>query len=335
VSLDAVLGLADARTDPLTASIVRAIAESALELGLVAKSVRSQADESSVGTLLSVGLPQYYDRLLAGRRSSRRITWFGEPLSRLRTDTGNGRTAGRRLIAPALRVLHEPAKRMKRLPLPRRLDDLRAAAYIDHERRVNLDALIGQARAVDLVVVTSRDRAAVLAGFGVVARVVPFGYHAALAGPIVTDPNGRDIPAVAIGSGLNWSSRRARGVRACAAQLGASRLVVSRPTWGADRDALLRRSRILLDVHRIPGNFIGLRILLAAAAGAVLVTEPLDDPWPFEPGRHYVEAALADLTPAIEALLADEPRRRRIVDAAQALITGPLSMASSLRAVLA
>ena len=55
--------------------------------------------------------------------------------------------------------------------------------------------------------------------------------------------------------------------------------------WGHDREVLLRRTRVVLDVHRIPGNFVGLRLLLSLAAGAALVTEPMTDPYPFMPGR--------------------------------------------------
>jgi hypothetical protein len=92
---------------------------------------------------------------------------------------------------------------------------------------------------------------------------------------------------------------------------------------------------VVLDVHRVPGNFIGLRLLLALAAGAAVVTEPMDDPHPFVPGQHFIAAPLARMPDELEAILRDEPRRRRIVEAGQALIAGPLTMASSLRAVLA
>lgn len=91
----------------------------------------------------------------------------------------------------------------------------------------------------------------------------------------------------------------------------------------------------MLDVHRVPGNFVGLRLLLALAAGAVLATEPLDDPRPFVPGVHYVEAPLPELPAAISAMLANEPMRRRIADAGQAFVSTDLTMERSLAAVLA
>jgi hypothetical protein len=335
--IPASLGLAAGATDPLTSSLVRAVGEAATDLGLTTRPVRDPSEERMVDVLLAVSLPQLYDGLLDAPRVARRIAWFGEPLPRLHdvAADADGTFGGRRLAGQAIRVLRRPALPLRRLPLPRPLDALRSAAYVEHERTTNLEAAIRRAGTVERVVVTSRDRAAVLAASGLEARVVPFGYHPALAGPIVRDGAPRDIPAVAFGSGLDWSSRRARGLRRCAKRLGPSRLGVTRAAWGPERDALLRRSRVLLDVHRIPGNFIGLRILFASAAGADLVTEPMDDPWPFEPGTHHVEAALDDLPAALDALLGEEARRRRIVDAAQALLIGPLSMATSLQRVLA
>jgi hypothetical protein len=331
VTGDFVLGVAVGATNPLTSSLLRAVGEAAGDLGVAVRYVGSAADEAGVDTLLSVGPPEFYDGLLDEPGAARRIAWFGEPLPR----TAGARTLSRRIAGPAIRLLNRPARRLKALPLPRSFEAIRAAAFISHECDTNLAGAKRRAGTVDVVVVTSRDRARALAAHGIAARVVPFGYHPALAGPIVTGVDGRDIPAVALGSGLSWSSRRARGLRACADRLTASRLVVAPETWGPNRDALLRRSRILLNVHRIPGNFIGLRVLLAAASGAVLVTEPMDDPFPFQPGAHYVEAPLEVLAEAAEELLADEPRRRRIVEAGQELLTGPLSMISSLRSVLA
>jgi hypothetical protein len=71
------------------------------------------------------------------------------------------------------------------------------------------------------------------------------------------------------------------------------------------------------------------------AAGAVLVSEPMAEPHPFVPGVHFVEAAPERMAAVTRALLADEPRRRRIVEAGQALLRDELTMTRSLAAVLA
>lgn len=330
-----VFGLARGATDPLTISLLAAIEATATDIGINTRRLGPGDDESSLAALLTVGLPQYYLALLGRPRRARRIAWFGEPLPHPRdnTDALDG-PAGRAMVR-AVRPLGRPVRWLRQVPLPGPLEELRAAAYVGLERQANLQAALRTAASVDQVVVTSRDRAATLAMFGVSTTVVPFGYHPTLSGPIVSATAPRDLPALALGSGIEWASRRARGLRACLHRLGPSNLRVAASLWGEERNAVLARTRILLDVHRVPGNFIGLRVLLAAAAGAVLVTEPMDDPWPFEPGRHFVDAPLADLPDAVRDLLADELRRREIVVATQELMAGPLSMRASLQAVLA
>ena len=98
---------------------------------------------------------------------------------------------------------------------------------------------------------------------------------------------------------------------------------------------MLRRSRVVINVGRTPGNYVGVRLVLAIAAGAVVVSEPMTDPFPFIAGTHFVEAPLDGILEAALALSADEPRRRRIAEAGQALLTGELTMARCLARVLA
>ncbi len=61
----------------------------------------------------------------------------------------------------------------------------------------------------------------------------------------------------------------------------------------------------------------------------------MTDPWPFVPGVHHEEASATDLLAVAADLAADEPRRRRLVEAGQALLRDELSMRASLAAVLA
>ena len=105
--------------------------------------------------------------------------------------------------------------------------------------------------------------------------------------------------------------------------------------WGSERAALLRRTRVVVDIHRIPGNFVGLRLLLTLAAGAVLVTEPMTDPWPFIPGVHYLEAQASDLLDVACLVAEDDVRRVRLVEAGQAFLGDSLTMQASLGRVLA
>ena len=200
--------------------------------------------------------------------------------------------------------------------------------------RANLDELASAAATGARLVVTSRDRGATLTAWGLPSTVVPFGYHERHAGPLASPATGRrDVPILVLGSRASHT-RRAATLDALRRSAGAADLRVAEGVWGAERDDLLRRTRVVLDVHRIPGNFVGLRLLLSLAAGAAVVTEPMTDPRPFVPGVHHLEAPASDLLAAASELAADEPRRRRIVDAGQALLREELTMRASLERVL-
>jgi hypothetical protein len=186
--------------------------------------------------------------------------------------------------------------------------------------------------ALDRIVIDTLARAEGAQGAALDVAIVPFGYHAAYAGTLTAVGSDRDIPVLSLAS-VDPVARRQRMLPEIEAMLGRSGAAlahVERHTYGAARTDLLRRSKIVLDVHRVPGSHPLYRFILAAAAGAALVSEPLDQPEPLVPGVHYVEAATPDLAEATLALLADEPRRRRIVAAAQALLAGELDLRRTL-----
>lgn len=75
--------------------------------------------------------------------------------------------------------------------------------------------------------------------------------------------------------------------------------------------------------------------VVAAAAGAALLSEPLHRPEPLEPGVHYLEAPSTQMAQSVADLLADEPRRLRIVEAAQSLLASDLHMRNVLPRLVA
>ena len=217
--------------------------------------------------------------------------------------------------------------------LPRPLARARTAALIERQRAANLREVERLARTVDRLVVTSRDRRAALLEYGLSAEVVPYGYSAAVAGQITPPDRGsRDLAFVSLGTPNSPPAGRRSVVERWVERLPAEepRLTVLAGVWGQERGDLLRRSRVVVSVARIPGEFSGVRLVLAIAAGAVVVSEPMTDPFPFVAGVHFVEAPLEGLLDAARELHADEPRRRRIAEAGQALLMGELSMARCL-----
>jgi hypothetical protein len=333
-----VLGLARREGDPLTDGLLESIERSAAEVGMTTRRIARPEEERSVDILLVVGFPRSYAAFLEAPRSARRIAWFGEPLPRPGTGRVLGVPGSRTAIGAGLRAMKRSIGPITRRSLPGPLGCMREAAAIVQERAANLEDAIWCSRSVDLVAVTSRDRARTLAEHSIDAVVVPFGYHPAGAGPLVAPGRvGRDISVVVVGSGLGepWR-RRGRVLAAIAPALEALGAVVHlEGVWGAERDAILRRTRVVLDIHRVPGNFTSLRFLTTMAAGAVLVTEPVDDPHPFVPGVDHIEAPAEEMVGVVGAVLADEPGRRAIAEAGQARLTGELSMRTALERLLA
>ncbi len=95
--------------------------------------------------------------------------------------------------------------------------------------------------------------------------------------------------------------------------------------WGEKRTELLNRTKILLHIPRYEGHLSD-RLLMGMATGALVVSEPLPLPDPFEPGVHYVECSVDDMASTIRRLLADDELRRRITDAAFRFISRELPM---------
>ena len=135
--------------------------------------------------------------------------------------------------------------------------------------------------------------------------------------------------------------RRLRALARCGDVLWprASRLIISDHTRGPNDQALpnfivgerkrdlLRRSRVLLNIHRsAEPYFEWVRAVEAFHCGAVLVTESSVDYAPLVPGRHFLASRLENLPDVLEAALDDEERLGRIRRAAYELLrTRPLA----------
>jgi len=328
------VGLVATARDGLVAPIVAGAAAALAEHGRGPVLLEDPAGEADVETLLMIGYPGGYWSFLEAPHTARRIAWFGEPLPRPTVVAKpRGASIRRAGLDVARRTLGPLTRRSGLGPLA----EVRAAASIERERLVNLHEALFAAAHADRIVSTSRDRQATLAANGVPALAVPFGYHEAWAGPLTPpDSPGRDRPFVFLGSDPRADHlRRGRIVRAVIDELAPAELAMIDGVWGAERDALLRRSKVLIDVIRIPGNFTGIRIVVGLAAGLVVVTEPLDDPRPFVPGEHFIAAPADRLAGEALALVADEERRRHIVATGQRFLRERLTMAACLAEVLA
>jgi hypothetical protein len=325
--LPARLGLAHEGLWGFLRELADAVMATARAMGIDARNVSNAAEEAEVDVVLAIGSVFLYPNLVARPRRARRVLWHLEPLPRM----GGSSSGGIHRWLPTGRVLDLSRNALPPLGRTAAWQHWREQAANVREPLSNLVQLKRHAAAFDRIVVDTHVRAQGAVAAGIPVEVVPFGYHASYAGPIGGD-GPRDIAVVALGN-VDRKARRNRIVSAVEDDLRRSNIALRRidgHVYGADRRAVLERARVSLDIHRIPGAYPLYNFILASAAGAALVTEPLARTGPLEPGVHYVEAEASGLAQVTRDLLDDEPRRRRLVEAAQALLRTDLDLRRTL-----
>ncbi|HUG98262.1 MAG TPA: hypothetical protein VMQ83_03725 [Gammaproteobacteria bacterium] len=324
------LGLADEKQQGTLREIALASLAAAEEIGVPARLVRTAADEEEVDTLLLIGFPRISPDMLARPKAARRILWLEEPLPPV---AGRLRRGLRRATPPVRLVdpLHTLASRAGLGSVTR---DWRERTAIGRERLRMMASLRSAQSAFDEYVVTTETHRRSLAAEGLTSRVVHLGYHPLWAGRLVEADAPRDIALLSFGQVHPRTRREGAHARLAAGLPPEMTLRVERNVYGDERAALLNRTRIVVDIQRVPGNFASIRMMLAAAAGAAYVSEPIDDAGPWISGLHYLSSPLDEMPSLLGALLADEQRRRALVAESQRLITEKLSLTDALRAIL-
>ncbi|MFL5679372.1 MAG: glycosyltransferase [Chloroflexota bacterium] len=332
----ATLGIATGTEAILSTELASGAAAAATELGLDVRMVPDAAAARGVDLVLGVGYPLHYPFLSDRTLPCPRVAWLGEPLPPANegvADTLLRRVPMGRVLDMSIRIATLSDRRRR----PTSLTRWREAAAYAYDRRFNIrEHSAAAAAGIDLVV-TSSEQAKSLARWRIPSRIVPFGYHRVVAGDPVAPSADRDIDLLILATATTGvPTRRARITADTLAALDASIrvVVVEDGLWGATRTAMLRRARIVLNVHRVPGNFTGIRTMLAAAAGAVVVSEPVTDPLPFTPGVHYVEADPPELAAAVRELLGAPARRIAIAGAGQEFVLEQVTMRQSMERLL-
>ena len=190
-----------------------------------------------------------------------------------------------------------------------------------HERRV-----------VDLIVVSSRSRQAALAEKGIPSRFIPLGYHNEMGERLGLT---RDIDVLFIGTFDDSRHRRAiRFLRGKGINVEALGSWKAGPSWGESRTRLINRAKIFLNVQRHPGQYSGHRMLLGMGNGAMVLSEPVHDPFPYEPGVHYISSSLETMPETIPKYLSDETARAAIAEAGYRFATESITMEASMREII-
>jgi len=274
-------------------------------LGLDARVAREHEAELAPGRILLVGgNPRWFRRLLsrvAALPPEQRpyvVVWHTEGLPM-------PAAAG---FPPERLTLREVAKIVLR---DRRINDQYSnARYL---RRLSREGI------VTVLAVVSQAHQAYLAEHGIESEFVPIGHHPTYGRQLGLE---RDIPVLFLGE---HRIRRRRQILERLRRDGLDILALgsASPTkghWGEARTELLNRTKILLNLPRYPGHLSD-RVMMGMATGALVVSEPMYLPAPFQPGVHYVESEVDEMADTVRSYLADDEARRRITDTAYTFLT--------------
>ncbi|MBV9852738.1 MAG: glycosyltransferase family 1 protein [Armatimonadetes bacterium] len=312
---------------PVYEEIFAALRNSLRQAGASVRMVEAVADVGPErdDLLLIVGTPNYIGHLLQDLTTLRRrhgravrvFLWHLEHLPDLET----------------------PEPVLWALLLKNWLEARRAGGHYGNSRAANYHVIRQGARRglFDQVYVFTPRKARFLEKHGVAAEYLPAGYH-----PIwgTSGSGERDIDVLFLGEVLE--DRRGRIVKAVRAELEKEGVALKsmhdfnpNGLWGEERNAILQRSKIYLSVYRHAQDFSGTRFCLGMGNGALIVSEPVADPFPFVPGEHFVQAAVPDLGRAVLTYLRDEAGRVRICAEATRFITEDYTMHASAQRIVA
>ena len=169
-----------------------------------------------------------------------------------------------------------------------------------HNRDNNIDYLFAMTTAMQRFIV----------GKGIDIDFIPFGYHPAFGENLCLE---RDIDVLFLGRINN--KRRAAILHKLSEELTAENVklkIVDKDCYGDKRTQLLNRTKISLDLPRVPWDFASVRLLLSMSCCAMVVSEGNCPKEPFIKDVHYVQAADSDLTATILSYLRNEQQRHRI-----------------------
>ena len=185
---------------------------------------------------------------------------------------------------------------------------------------------------IDHCLVSLVPRLQFLERFDVPSRFVPFGYVPEFGRWLGEQP--RDIDVLFLG---RLSSRRRIQLRHLGKTLRAAGFnlkVVTRDCYGDERTRLLNRTKILLNIHKFPWEFPGMRLLMGMSCRTLVVSEPAPDTQPYQDGVHLVLSPAAELGETLIRYLQSPSQREEITDRAYQFATEEMALDTRLARAL-
>lgn len=171
-----------------------------------------------------------------------------------------------------------------------------------------------------------------LAGKGIDIDFIPIGYHPAFGENLRLE---RDIDVLFLGRINN--KRRAAILHKLNKELTAENVkleIVDKDCYGDERTQLLNRTKISLDLPRVPWDFGAGRFLMSMSCCAMVVSEGNYPKEPYIKDVHYVQAADSDLTATILSYLRNEQQRHRITRNAYNYVKKEITLKTSVLDIL-
>lgn len=191
-------------------------------------------------------------------------------------------------------------------------------------------------RLLDVLALSSTVYAENLARYGITSVLVPRGYH-----PDYGEVRScqRDIAVVWMGRTRN--KRRKRAVYWLRDELekrGQTMLIYDNEenpfVFGEERTQILNRTWFVLNVFPQPTDELSIRYYVAAANGAVVLTEPGKNRYPFVPGKHLVECPVEEMPGAVMYYLKHQEEWRSISEEMLDFMKTELGLERSIATIL-
>lgn len=190
---------------------------------------------------------------------------------------------------------------------------------------------------LDVLALSSTVYSEYLTELGIPSVVVPRGYH-----PGYGEVRDKDRDIALVWLGKTRTGRRAEAVRWVLSQVKARGYEVRQYDgvenefiFGEARTELLNRTRFVLNVNFSgPTDELSLRYFVGAANGAVIVTEPNANRYPFVPGKHLVECPIEEMPERIDYYLRNPSEWQSISRGMLNLMRKELRLEDSLRTIL-
>ncbi len=275
-----------------------------------------QLDPASVVWIQSnvIWFPKVCRQLMACPPQARPLVihWFSEPLP-------PPRAAG--LPRPRLH-LKEIAKILLR---DARMTDV----YSNSARLRSLD----KSGLFDLLVVSTPARQQYLAERGIAAHYAPLGYDRSHHGHDLGLERTRDL--IFLGVMMPRRRKLLRRLERAGIHIEQMGSWFDPACWGENRTRILNQTKIFLNIARYPGELPGARLILGMANKCLVVSEPIYDPGPYVPGKHFVACFIDEMPDMIRHYLNHPEERQKIVDAGHQLVTETVTLERSVKKILA